>query len=78
MKYSQCCPKCQSSEIAKIEGGAFKGNIYNTVSFGLTTIYLTRYTCTNCGFTENYIDDPKDLAKVKDKYFRPGTDTEFV
>jgi predicted nucleic-acid-binding Zn-ribbon protein len=78
MKYSYCCPKCQNSEIAIIEGGTFKGNIYNTVTFGLTTIYLTRYVCTNCGFTENYIDDVKDLQKIKDKYIKPNNSDGFV
>lgn len=78
MKYSYFCPKCQNSEIAIIEGGTFKGNIYNTVTFGLTTIYLTRYVCTNCGFTENYIDDVKDLQKIKDKYIKPNNSDGFV
>ncbi len=78
MKFNCCCPKCQNSEIAIIEGGAFKGNIYNTLSFGLSTVYLTRYVCTNCGFTENYVDDPKDLQKIKEKYIRPGNTSEFV
>lgn len=78
MKYSKCCPKCQNTEIAVIEGGAFKGNIYNTISSGLNTFYLTRYICTYCGFTENYIDDTADLKKIKDKYVFPSIDTEFV
>ncbi|MBK8625011.1 MAG: hypothetical protein IPN86_05465 [Saprospiraceae bacterium] len=78
MKYNYCCPKCQNSEIAIIEGGAFKGNIYNTVSFGLTTIYLTRYVCTNCGFCENYVDDVNDLQKIKNKYIKPGSGDGFV
>jgi len=71
MKYNFCCPKCQNTEIAIVEGGAFKGNIYNTLSYGLTTIYLTRYVCTTCGFTENYIDDPKSLQKIKEKFIKP-------
>ena len=78
MKFNYCCPKCPNSEIAIIEGGAFKGNIYNTLSFGLSTVYLTRYVCTNCGYTENYVDDPKDLQKIKEKYIRPGNTSEFV
>ena len=78
MKFHTCCPKCLNSEIAIIEGGAFKGNIYNTLSFGLSTVYLTRYVCTNCGYTENYVDDPKDLQKIKEKYIRPGNTSEFV
>ncbi len=68
MKHTHCCPKCGSKNISKIEGGAFKGNYYNTVSFGIHTIYLTRYVCTLCGFTENYIDDKKDLEKINKRF----------
>ncbi len=78
MKNTYCCPKCNNSEIAKLEGGAFKGNLYNTVSFGLSTVYLTRYICTDCGYTENYVDDVKDLKKIKDKYIKPGQGSDFV
>ncbi|MBK9582583.1 MAG: hypothetical protein IPO48_11950, partial [Saprospiraceae bacterium] len=58
--------------------GAFKGNLYNTVSFGLSTIYLTKYICTDCGYSENYVDDVKDLKKIKDKYIKPGQGSDFV
>ncbi len=78
MKYSNICPKCRNGKIAIIEGGAFKGNLYNTISSGLNTFYLTRYICTDCGFTENYIDDSKDLEKLKEKYVRPKEDSDFV
>lgn len=78
MKCNTICPKCQNTEIAIIEGGGFKGNVYNTISFGLSTVYLTRYVCTNCGYTENYIDDPKDIKKVKEKYIRPESANDFV
>ena len=78
MKFSACCPKCQNSEIDVIEGGAFKGNMYNILTFGLTTVYLTRYVCTVCGFTENYVDDAKDLQKIKEKFVRRGNSDEFV
>lgn len=78
MKLTNCCPKCQSSNIAIIEGGTFKGNMYNTISYGLSTIYLSRYVCMECGFTENYIDDPKDLEKIRKRGYKTGSNTDFV
>lgn len=78
MKYNYCCPKCQNCEIAIVEGGSFKGNMYNTITFGLTTIYLTRYVCTHCGYCENYVDDVKDLEKIKGKYIKQGNIDGFV
>lgn len=78
MKFNYCCPKCQGSEIAKIEGGSFKGNVYNSISLGLSMIYLTRYVCTNCGFSENYVENPTDLAKIKNKYYKANENSDFV
>ena len=78
MKCTNSCPKCQNAEIAKIEGGGFKGNTYNIISFGLTTVYLTRYVCTYCGYTENYVDDKKDLDKIKNKFFKSEDKNDFV
>ena len=78
MKDSRFCPKCQSHEIAIIEGGTFKGNMYNTITTGLSTIYMTRYVCTSCGFTENYVENQKDLMKLKAKYYKPNEQSDFV
>jgi predicted nucleic-acid-binding Zn-ribbon protein len=78
MKYTKTCPKCQNQEIAIIEGGTFKGNMYNTISSGLHTFYLTRYVCTYCGYTENYLDDVNDLQKIKNKFITPNSDDGFV
>lgn len=30
----------------------------------------TRYLCASCGFNEEWIDSPDDIAKVKKKYAR--------
>lgn len=68
MRSTNICPKCNCNDIAAIGGGVFKGNIYNTISVGLSTIYMTRYVCLSCGFTENYVEDPDDLQKIARKY----------
>jgi predicted nucleic-acid-binding Zn-ribbon protein len=78
MKYTHCCPKCDHSHIAKLEGGTFKGNYYNTITMGMSTIYLTRYVCVQCGYTENYIDDTKELEDIKNKFLPDSESSEFV
>jgi hypothetical protein len=78
MKYSNTCPKCQNKEIAKINGGGFSGNVYNSTTIGMSTMYLTRYVCVCCGFTENYFDNTDDLEKIRKKYIIPGQNTDFV
>lgn len=78
MKYSYSCPKCQSTDIAVIEGGTFKGNVYNSISMTLNIIYLTRYVCTHCGFCENYVENEKDLLTIKKKYLKNDFPDEYV
>lgn len=78
MKYTNCCPKCQHSEIAIIEGGTFKGNTYNSITMTLKVIYLTRYVCTKCGYCENYVEDQDDLESIKKKFTRSDFPDDYV
>ena len=78
MKFSNCCPKCHGSEIAEIKGGTFKGNVYNTISLTFRVIYLTRYVCTQCGYSENYVDNEDDLASIRKRYTRKDFPDEYV
>lgn len=78
MKFSNCCPKCLQREIAVIEGGTFKGNTYNAITFGFNFVYLTRYICTHCGYSENFVDDPKDLEKIKKHYLKGNIHDDYV
>ena len=32
------------------------------------TVKVTRYLCGSCGFSEEWIDAPEDLEKLKEKY----------
>jgi len=61
-----------------MEPRRFGGDMYNAISFGFTNVYPTRYICTDCGYIENYIDDPKGLAKIKDKYLKNDRNDGFV
>ncbi|HRO07687.1 MAG TPA: hypothetical protein PK611_00405 [Saprospiraceae bacterium] len=78
MKISNTCPKCLGNQIAVIEGGTFKGNVYNTISLTFNVIYLTRYVCTQCGYCENYIDSPSDLETIKRKFLRNDFPDDYV
>jgi hypothetical protein len=33
-----------------------------------SAVGVTRYLCGSCGFIEEWIDAPDDIAKVKEKY----------
>ena len=53
----------------RIEGrtGDYKGgNDIRAGFFG--SVKVTRYLCGSCGFSEEWIDSPEDLHKLKEKY----------
>ena len=73
MKNTHTCPKCNSQEIMRIEGriGGYSGgnDIAGTAGpFSFRTVKVTRYLCGSCGFSEEWIDEPEDLHKLKEKY----------
>ena len=73
MKNTHTCPKCDSREIMRIEGriGGYSGgnDIAGTASsWSFRTVKVTRYLCGSCGFSEEWIDAPEDLQKLKEKY----------
>jgi predicted RNA-binding Zn-ribbon protein involved in translation (DUF1610 family) len=71
MKNSSQCPKCQHSDILRIEGKVGSYGSGNNINVGLTifsAVKVTRYVCMGCGFSEEWIDDPDSLAKLEKKF----------
>ena len=71
MKNSKQCPKCSSKKIIRIPGkvGAFGvGNNILMGAFVFNAVKITRYLCSNCGFSEEWIDEKKDIEKLEKKY----------
>jgi predicted nucleic-acid-binding Zn-ribbon protein len=71
MKNSKRCPKCKATDIVRIPGmlGAYGAG--NNIIVGRTifsAVKVTRYLCGSCGFSEEWIDDASDIAKIKAKY----------
>lgn len=65
MKTNKRCPKCESTQIVQLAGESFMSKIY---PFGLhDTGYsrISRFACTDCGFVEEYLVDPEELAELK-------------
>ena len=66
MKNTKICPKCQSTNIIRIDGysGAYgSGNNVMTGRTIFSAINVNRYICCSCGFTEEWIDK-EDIDKV--------------
>jgi transposase-like protein len=71
VKNSKKCPKCKSSDIVRVPGDIRGYGAGNNITVGWTifnAVKVTRYLCATCGFSEEWIDSPTDIAKVKAKY----------
>jgi hypothetical protein len=68
---AHACGKCASFDVVRVPGGRDTGNegAGNTIRAGLgITIPVSRYVCCACGFVEDWVDSPDDLARLKRKY----------
>lgn len=68
MKNTNRCPKCGCRDIILVEGrqrGMLAGN-YILVNNKWTSknVYVDRYICSNCGFSEEWID-VEDIETIK-------------
>ncbi len=70
MKNTNQCPKCGGSHIITVPGHAGPYGVGNNIQVGLTifsAIPVNRYLCTDCGYSEEWIDR-EDLEKLKKKF----------
>lgn len=70
MKNTNKCPKCGSSHIIKVPGHAGAYGSGNNIMVGMTiksAVPVDRYLCTECGFSEEWVDLDK-IDKVEKKF----------
>lgn len=71
MKRSKVCPKCQSTDIIRIEGRYYGYGAGNIIYFSaFRYVKVSRYLCGRCGYVEEWIDDPADIERLKNKFKR--------
>ena len=66
MKRTGRCPKCEGSEIVRIDGYAGPYGTGNNVMTGksiFSAVNVNRYICLTCGYSEEWIDE-SDLEQV--------------
>ena len=81
MKNTSTCPKCESVDIIRVPGTLAKKSwlglcIYHNCiplkSWSLkpknNMVLVTRMVCTECGFSEEWIEDAEDITKLKKSY----------
>jgi len=69
MRNTKSCPKCQGTDLVRIESP--QDGSANLISTGwFSAARVTRFLCAKCGFSEEWIEDPEQLAKLVEKYRR--------
>lgn len=66
MKNTKICPKCNSSDIVRINGFTGAYGTGNNILTGLSVfsaIDVNRYVCCHCGYSEEWIDR-EDIPKL--------------
>jgi predicted nucleic-acid-binding Zn-ribbon protein len=73
MKNTNTCPKCGSHDIIKIDGSVRYYGAGNNIMTGLTrlsAVPVNRYVCSECGFSEEWINKEDIPALKKSKFVR--------
>jgi hypothetical protein len=72
MKNSKRCPKCQSADIILIPGKREAGGAGNLISVSSWNLFNTvapvLHVRGSCGYIENWLISPEDIARVKACY----------
>ena len=66
MKNNKQCPKCNSKSIARKRGSPVL-NSWSRISINLTSldVWITRFVCTECGFIEEWVENPERSEEVQ-------------
>ena len=72
------CPKCESADIFRVPGWAGNYGAGNYIIAGTGWLLpkkakVARYVCTQCGFCEEWVDEEKELEKVKQQHQKIAT-----
>jgi predicted nucleic-acid-binding Zn-ribbon protein len=71
MKNTGRCPKCSNTDLLRIEGQSGAHGAGNNIQVGWTifsAVKVTRFLCTSCGFSEEWIESPEDIATLVEKF----------
>lgn len=64
MKKSGTCPKCAGKDI-RISRQRMWGTIIPVGSTVFGAAYSSLYICASCGFVESWVEQEKDLEKIR-------------
>lgn len=70
MKNNKVCPKCNSTNIIRVDGYTGAYGAGNNIRIGTSifeTVNVNRYICCECGYSEEWIDQ-EDIEVVQKRY----------
>lgn len=65
MKQTKACPKCGCTELLRVED--YTPNGITLVLDWLTSVPVTRYVCTGCGYVESWVDE-RHMSDIRLQY----------
>ena len=71
MKNTGKCSKCHFSDVIRIRGWSGTVGQGNNIPVGWTVLSMvdvTRFLCGQCGYSEEWVEKPADIEKVRKKY----------
>ncbi len=71
MRMSKQCPKCMERKIIRVLGRVGPYFDGNNIPIGVTktnAVLVTRYICSSCGYTEEWIDDKASLKRLEENF----------
>lgn len=75
MKNTRSCPKCASPDLIRIPGTIGYGGSGNNIQVGFwvfSAVLVTRFVCATCGFSEEWIESPVDIERLRKKFGGAG------
>lgn len=70
MNKSKICPKCNGTDLLRVEGKAGAYGSGNNIMTGMSifsAVPVHRYVCCTCGYSEEWIDK-EDIQKLKERF----------
>jgi predicted nucleic-acid-binding Zn-ribbon protein len=71
MKNTSSCPRCRSSDVARVPAEPGRGHALAGPLGVVTGVAMTRFVCCRCGYSEEWVEAAEDLAAVKKRYGMP-------
>lgn len=72
MKNTGACPKCGGRNVVRVPDNPYRhasgNNIYTTKLTLIGKIPVIRYVCSDCGYTENWVECEREREAIRSSF----------